>query len=142
MISVRPVRRLGTVSYGLFLWHLIVLEAIYLIEDRPTFTGDPVSTFLMTLVGGVVLASISYYLLERPIQPVGFWLAKAKEGRRWTATTSRRPEAQRHAARSRDICPQRSAKARRRRARRCLEARTPSHVGPGESDDALCAAVG
>ncbi len=61
-------RWLGRVSYGLFLWHPLVLEGIYLVEDRPEFTGDPLPTFLLTVVGGLVLAAVSYYAIERPFQ--------------------------------------------------------------------------
>jgi peptidoglycan/LPS O-acetylase OafA/YrhL len=64
-------RWFGEVSYGLFLWHLLVLEGIYLIDRRPMFTGDLLETFLLTLGGGLVLAGLSYYLLERPAQRWG-----------------------------------------------------------------------
>ncbi|MDO3703577.1 acyltransferase [Micromonospora sp. C28SCA-DRY-2] len=61
-------RWLGRVSYGLFLWHPFVLEGIYLVGDRPTFTGDPGEIFLLTVAGGLVLAALSYYVVERPFQ--------------------------------------------------------------------------
>lgn len=59
---------LGAVSYGLFLWHPFVLEWIYILTGRPEFTGDPVSTFLLTAAGGLALAALSYYAIERPLQ--------------------------------------------------------------------------
>jgi peptidoglycan/LPS O-acetylase OafA/YrhL len=61
-------RWLGRVSYGLFLWHPFVLEGIYLLTDRPNFTGDTGEIFLLTVAGGLVLAAISYYAVERPFQ--------------------------------------------------------------------------
>jgi peptidoglycan/LPS O-acetylase OafA/YrhL len=64
-------RWFGEVSYGLFLWHLLVLEGIYLIDRRPLFTGDPVVTFILTLGGGLALAALSYYVLERPARRLG-----------------------------------------------------------------------
>ncbi|MEU8299094.1 acyltransferase [Micromonospora sp. NPDC048909] len=64
-------RWLGRVSYGLFLWHPFVLEGIYLVGDRPEFTGDPLGTFLLTVAGGLVLAAVSYYAIERPLQRWG-----------------------------------------------------------------------
>ena len=64
-------RWLGRVSYGLFLWHPFVLEGIYLVDDRPEFTGDPLGTFGLTVAGGLVLASISYYAVEKPFQRWG-----------------------------------------------------------------------
>lgn len=64
-------RWLGRVSYGLFLWHPFVLEGIYVLGRRPEFTGDPLGTFLLTVAGGLVFASLSYYLVERPFQRWG-----------------------------------------------------------------------
>ncbi|MEU1757062.1 acyltransferase [Micromonospora matsumotoense] len=64
-------RWLGRVSYGLFLWHPFVLEGIYLVDGRPEFTGDPLGTFALTVVGGLVLAAVSYYAVERPFQRWG-----------------------------------------------------------------------
>ncbi|MEV1289418.1 acyltransferase [Micromonospora sp. NPDC049679] len=77
VFSTAPVRWLGTISYGLFLWHMLVLELIYLLGDRQPFTGGLPSTFAMTLGGGLVLATISYYAVERPFQ-------------RWSAAPTRR----------------------------------------------------
>ena len=67
VLSSPPARWLGTVSYGLFLWHPLVLEEIFRLENRPIFSGDYVITFLMTLAGGLALAALSYYILERPL---------------------------------------------------------------------------
>lgn len=64
-------RWLGRVSYGLFLWHPFVLEGIYLVDDRPEFTGDPLGTFGLTVAGGLILASVSYYAVEKPFQRWG-----------------------------------------------------------------------
>ncbi|MFG3700312.1 acyltransferase family protein [Micromonospora sp. NPDC047620] len=61
-------RWLGRVSYGLFLWHPFVLEGVYLLTDRPNFTGDTGQIFLLTVAGGLVLAALSYYAVERPFQ--------------------------------------------------------------------------
>jgi peptidoglycan/LPS O-acetylase OafA/YrhL len=64
-------RWLGTVSYGLFLWHPFVLDWVADLDGRPEFTGDPVSTFLWTVAGAMVLAALSYYLIEQPFQRWG-----------------------------------------------------------------------
>jgi peptidoglycan/LPS O-acetylase OafA/YrhL len=60
-------RWLGSVSYGLFLWHLPVLEAVYYFGDRPLFTGQFVDIFGLVLAGGLLLATISWYVIERPL---------------------------------------------------------------------------
>ncbi|GLH97742.1 acyltransferase family protein [Phytohabitans aurantiacus] len=71
LLESRPARWLGTVSYGLFLWHPFVLELIYWLGGRDAFSGDLLTVYLLTLGGGLLLASISWYLVERPIQWLG-----------------------------------------------------------------------
>jgi peptidoglycan/LPS O-acetylase OafA/YrhL len=66
-----PARWLGAISYGLFLWHPFILDWLYRPGGRYIFTGDPLGTFTITLGGSVILASASYYLVERPIQRWG-----------------------------------------------------------------------
>ncbi|NJP34963.1 acyltransferase family protein [Micromonospora thermarum] len=66
-----PARWLGAVSYGLFLWHPLMIEMIYLVDDRPIFTGGLVSTFALTMAGGLAYATVSYYGIERPLQVLG-----------------------------------------------------------------------
>ena len=61
-------RWLGAVSYGLFLWHPFVIEQFYGLTGRPEFTGDTLQTYLVVVAGGLVLAAISYYVVERPFQ--------------------------------------------------------------------------
>jgi peptidoglycan/LPS O-acetylase OafA/YrhL len=70
-LSSGTARWLGTISYGLFLWHPFALEVIYLVSGRPQFTGDVVSTYLLTVAGGLVLAALSYYVVERPFLRLG-----------------------------------------------------------------------
>jgi peptidoglycan/LPS O-acetylase OafA/YrhL len=67
VLASRPVSYLGEISYGIFLFHLLVLTGFYLLIDRPTFTGDVWSTFAVGWLGGTVLAALSYRLLERPL---------------------------------------------------------------------------
>lgn len=67
VLSSQPLHWLGTISYGIFLWHLFVLEELFRIEHRPYLTGNPLTTYVVTLAGTLVLASLSYYLLERPL---------------------------------------------------------------------------
>ena len=59
-----PLVWIGKISYGLYLWHFPILEA-----SKKLFEGR-MSYFLYTLTGMVVsllVATASYYLLERPL---------------------------------------------------------------------------
>lgn len=69
-LSSAPARWLGTVSYGLFLWHPFMLHSLYAVTGRPMFTGGLLSTYVVTVGGALVVASLSYYLVERPLQRV------------------------------------------------------------------------
>ena len=64
-------RWLGVVSYGLFLWHPFVLEMLFVVTGRPEFTGDFLPTYLVTVAVGLILASLNYYLVERPFLRLG-----------------------------------------------------------------------
>jgi peptidoglycan/LPS O-acetylase OafA/YrhL len=57
---------LGEVSYGIFCLHLIVLEGVMAGLGLDEFQGDFQTVFLVTVAGTLVLAALSYYLLERP----------------------------------------------------------------------------
>jgi peptidoglycan/LPS O-acetylase OafA/YrhL len=65
----------GAISYGLFLWHPFVIDVTYWVTGWPVFTGDYLVVFSIALVGATMLAALSWYALERPLQR---WAA-----RRW-----------------------------------------------------------
>lgn len=78
----RPIVWVGTVSYGLYLWHVGVLERLV---DRP---GDPITgaggwdgwlpdrldpphvliLLVVTMAVALAVAAVSWYLLEQPLQ--------------------------------------------------------------------------
>ncbi len=77
----RPIAYLGRISYGVYLWHFAVMH-IYLQFDTLFRGGTRMVLEIygtvgfwelqaVTLVGSVVLASISYYALERPAMAWG-----------------------------------------------------------------------
>jgi peptidoglycan/LPS O-acetylase OafA/YrhL len=80
LLAAPPVAWLGVISYGIFLWHLPTAELLANREDpqhfsatglglaeRLPFTVTPL-LIAMTLAATVVLAAMSYYLVERPAQ--------------------------------------------------------------------------
>jgi peptidoglycan/LPS O-acetylase OafA/YrhL len=58
---------LGTISYGIYLWHLVVLELISR-QPHPRTLAAAILLWLAVLVGAVVLGAASWYLVERPLQ--------------------------------------------------------------------------
>ena len=78
VLSSRPVVFLGEISYGLFLFHVLVLVAGYPALGMPEFTGNLVLVFAGTWLGGVLIGGLVYVLLERPM-------------RRWRAVVPDRP---------------------------------------------------
>lgn len=57
---------LGRWSYGLFLWHLATLDVALALLDRRASTGGFIVVWLLTMVFGVVIAAVSYALIEEP----------------------------------------------------------------------------
>jgi peptidoglycan/LPS O-acetylase OafA/YrhL len=62
---------LGDISYGVFVYHVVVLGVIEHLTHHVVFTGRFASLFWLTLVVSVVLATASYRLIERPIMRRG-----------------------------------------------------------------------
>jgi peptidoglycan/LPS O-acetylase OafA/YrhL len=69
ILSLRPLVWLGTISYGAYLWHYPVY--VYLDTAQTDLSGLP----LLALRFGatIVLATASYYLVERPVMYGTFW---------------------------------------------------------------------
>ncbi|XVX21867.1 acyltransferase family protein [Actinomycetota bacterium] len=61
-----PMRYLGDISYGVFLYHLLVLEGAMRVLGNPVFGGKAMPVLLLTLLGSIPLAALSYRYLELP----------------------------------------------------------------------------
>jgi peptidoglycan/LPS O-acetylase OafA/YrhL len=59
---------LGTISYGIFLWHLFVLETASHLLGIPGFSGWFWLLWPLTVLGTIACAHVSYVLIERPAQ--------------------------------------------------------------------------
>jgi peptidoglycan/LPS O-acetylase OafA/YrhL len=62
---------LGDISYGVFAYHVLVLGVVELLIGHTVFTGGFGTLFGLTLSISMVLATLSYRLVERPIMRRG-----------------------------------------------------------------------
>jgi peptidoglycan/LPS O-acetylase OafA/YrhL len=67
VLASRPVGYLGSISYGIFLWHVVALDLIRHHWDIEMFTGDW-TLFPITFVAACLAAMVSYHAVEEPIQ--------------------------------------------------------------------------
>ena len=63
VLSWRPIEWCGLVSYGVFLWHVVVIRLLLNARPELSFATLLVATMALSLLA----AAGSYYLLERPI---------------------------------------------------------------------------
>jgi peptidoglycan/LPS O-acetylase OafA/YrhL len=63
----RPTRLVGEISYGVYLWHLPLLLAIQHWLGYRTFSGHFWTLLGVTSVASVVVAWLSWHLLEQPL---------------------------------------------------------------------------
>jgi peptidoglycan/LPS O-acetylase OafA/YrhL len=61
------MRFLGRISYGIFLWQFVVIYGYYDLVDRRPLTFDYFPVLIVTAFGTIVLAAVSYYLVEKPL---------------------------------------------------------------------------
>jgi peptidoglycan/LPS O-acetylase OafA/YrhL len=78
VLAWRPLAFLGLVSYGVYLYHLVVAELVAENLDPSHFSAgglgltahlhhlSTIALFVLTLAGSVALAAISYYVVELP----------------------------------------------------------------------------
>ena len=59
---------LGTISYGIFLWHQMLIRLIVDVTDLPVFAGGFLPLWAATVGLSVAAATISWFLIERPLQ--------------------------------------------------------------------------
>lgn len=58
---------LGQISYGVFAYHVIILALLTHLPGLEPFQGGFGTRWIIAFVGSVVVASLSYYGMERPI---------------------------------------------------------------------------
>jgi peptidoglycan/LPS O-acetylase OafA/YrhL len=67
LLGNRVVASLGRISYGIFLWHLLVLAGVVNLLDVRLFTGSFWRVLALTVAGSVVVATASWLALERSV---------------------------------------------------------------------------
>ena len=89
LLSVRPLRWIGGISYGIYLWHWPVYV---LMTDVTTGLGGW-ALLVARLAATLAAASTSFYLIERPIRRIRWngWVFLSVMGVAAAATVGRRP---------------------------------------------------
>lgn len=64
LLALRPIARVGAVSYGIYLYHLIALHVVMKLGGWVGIGGHNVAQFAATLLVSVGIAEASYRLLE------------------------------------------------------------------------------
>lgn len=59
---------LGRWSYGIFIWHLAVLAAVFGLFGLPQFSGHFVLVLLLTLIPTIGISAASYAFIEEPLR--------------------------------------------------------------------------
>lgn len=60
-------RWIGDTSYGVFLWHLVVIQGLFLFTNATLFNAHFAWTLQLVLTITLVLASLSWFVVEKPI---------------------------------------------------------------------------
>lgn len=83
LLSKPAARWLGTISYGVFLWHLPVLEAIYYLTGAPHFRGGILPLLSLALPISLALGALSHRIIELPASRLAARLTRhGREGQR------------------------------------------------------------
>ncbi|HEX6387995.1 MAG TPA: acyltransferase [Solirubrobacteraceae bacterium] len=64
VLDFPPIRWLGTVSYGTYLWHMPIL---YWLKTRDLFPEDPLTAYVAVLGPALLLGALSWRLIEQPV---------------------------------------------------------------------------
>jgi len=85
ILETGVLRYLGKISYGLYVYHLAVIWFVGRIRDWWSLPGEPVAKFYTAILAfplTVLIASLSYFLLEKPLLNLKerFFSLKASKG--------------------------------------------------------------
>ena len=80
VLSVRPLRYIGAISYGLYLYHLPILYALRINPAAVDWHGAPAPLALLAVVLTGLVAVLSFHLIERPLLRLKNRLRRAPDG--------------------------------------------------------------
>jgi peptidoglycan/LPS O-acetylase OafA/YrhL len=66
IMSLKPLRHLGLISYGIFCIHLPLLHLVMAVTGYTLFDGHLLQIWTLTLVSAIVVSEVIYRVLERP----------------------------------------------------------------------------
>ena len=66
LLESRTMRWVGKVSYGVFLWHLLVLELVFRATGLTLFHGNPFVVAGLVIPCSLMVAAVSLRLVEQP----------------------------------------------------------------------------
>jgi peptidoglycan/LPS O-acetylase OafA/YrhL len=66
LLSSRPARHLGRISYGVFLWHLLALDLVFRLPGLDPFEGRALLVLALTLPLSIAMAQVSLVVVEEP----------------------------------------------------------------------------
>lgn len=91
-LSSRVMVTLGVVSYGVYLWHVGVIDIYLDRTHREVFDAPFVRTLAVTAVASVAVAGVSYFVVERPALKLKNWKPWSRSSVS-TKSTARKAEA-------------------------------------------------
>ena len=66
VMSLKPLRHLGLISYGIFCIHLPLLHLVMAVTGYTLFDGHLLQIWTLTLASAIVVSEMIYRVLERP----------------------------------------------------------------------------
>lgn len=79
------LRRLGSISYGVYLWHLALIVVVFRMLEQDPFTGGFWRLLVLVSLAATGTAAASYTLVERPLLSLG---GRGSSGSRTPASAS------------------------------------------------------